>query len=71
MKSVDLSHANLDYANLDEADLSDARINSFAPLKHEGYVRSVTFSKTDDRFILSGSEDYTIKLWDRKNGKEL
>ncbi len=64
MQSVDLSHAKLDYAILDEADLSNAQINTFAPLIHGLYVNSVAFS-SDDRYILSGSSDRTIKLWDR------
>ncbi len=64
MQSVDISHANLDFAILDKADLTDAQLNTFAPLKHEGTVNSVAFS-SDDRYILSGSEDKTIKLLDR------
>jgi uncharacterized protein YjbI with pentapeptide repeats len=64
MQAVDLSHANLDNANLDEADLRNAQINTFAPLLHENFVNNVTFS-SDDRFILSGSADNIIKLWDR------
>ncbi len=64
MQSVDLSYANLDYAILDEADLRDAQINTFVSLKHEGIVYSVTLS-SDDKYILSGSADKTIKLWDR------
>ncbi len=70
MQSVDLSYVTLDFAILDEADLRDAQINTFAPLKHKSYVNSVAFS-SDDRYILSGSHDGTIKLWDRMSGKEL
>ncbi|MGK7946969.1 MAG: caspase family protein [Microcystaceae cyanobacterium] len=36
---------------------------------HQDYVRSVAFSP-DGRYIVSGSDDKTIKVWDRVNGGE-
>ena len=36
---------------------------------HENVIRSVTFS-SDGRFIVSGSEDYMIKIWSMKERRE-
>ena len=37
---------------------------------HSGFVRSVAFS-SDGETLASGSDDYTIKLWDVASGQEL
>jgi hypothetical protein len=49
-------------------DKSQRLVHSFTG--HAGYVTSVTFSP-DGRFVLSGSEDTTLKLWEAGAGKEL
>jgi WD40 repeat protein len=36
--------------------------------KHTGWVRSVTFSP-DGRYVLSGSDDGTVRIWDLKTGQ--
>ncbi|KAL7789848.1 WD40 repeat-like protein [Trichoderma ceciliae] len=36
---------------------------------HSGWVKSVTFS-ADGRYLVSGSDDHTVKIWDAKTGKE-
>ena len=40
------------------------------PIGHTGGVNSVCFSP-DGRYILSGSSDNLIKLWDVETGKEV
>lgn len=40
----------------------------FVQIGHRGDVRSVAFSP-DGRFIVSGSYDRTLKLWDVKTGE--
>jgi WD40 repeat protein len=65
MQSVDLSHANLDNSILDEADLKDAKINTFVPFLNEADVYCIALSKTNYKYIISGSYDNTLKLWDR------
>jgi WD40 repeat protein len=35
---------------------------------HSDYVRSVCFSK-DDKLVVSGSGDKTLRLWDVASGK--
>jgi WD40 repeat protein len=35
---------------------------------HSGYVYSVCFSK-DDKLVVSGSKDKTLRLWDVASGK--
>ncbi len=37
---------------------------------HNGGVMSVAISK-DNKFIVSGSEDSTVRVWERKSGKKL
>ncbi|MHB9295703.1 putative serine/threonine-protein kinase PkwA [Pillotina sp. SPG140] len=37
---------------------------------HQGSVRSVAYSP-DERFIVSGSFDNTVKIWDAKSGRNL
>ncbi len=39
-------------------------------LRHSGFVMSVCFSP-DGRTLASGSEDHSIRLWDKATGKEL
>lgn len=48
------------------AQIPQLKINS----GHTDYVNSVCFSP-DDKYVASGSEDNTIKLWDFATGKEL
>jgi len=36
---------------------------------HEGYVNSVCFSP-EGTFILSGSSDHPLKIWDRETGAD-
>lgn len=42
----------------------------FVQLGHSGNVSSVAFSP-DGKYILSGSDDKTLKLWDIETGKEI
>ncbi len=61
---VNLSKAKLNFTNLENADLSNSINNQRKPLKgHSREVTSVTFSK-DDKYIISGSADNSIKIWD-------
>ena len=48
------------------AQVPELKINS----GHADMVNSVCFSP-DDKYVASGSEDKTIKLWDVATGKEL
>src|SRR5438105_15917771 len=40
-----------------------------AQLDHKGATRSLAFSH-DSKMLASGSNDYTVKLWDVATGKE-
>jgi WD40 repeat protein len=42
----------------------------FVQLGHSGQVTAVAISH-DTRFVLSGSKDNTLKLWDRHSGREI
>jgi Tol biopolymer transport system component len=44
-------------------------LHTFA-FAHLGHITTVAFSP-DNKYIVSGSEDHTIKVWDIENGKEL
>ena len=37
---------------------------------HEGWVTTVAFSP-DDKWIVSGGEDKTIRIWDSHTGKQI
>lgn len=39
-------------------------------IENESWVRSMAYSQ-DGRFVLTGSEDNTVKLWDAGSGKEI
>ena len=37
---------------------------------HQDSIRSVAYSP-DGKFIASGSEDWTVRIWNLANGKEI
>jgi WD40 repeat protein len=50
--------------------LRDMRTSEIRVLRgHTGVVRSLAFS-ADDRWLVSGSEDATVRVWDVQEGKE-
>ena len=48
----------------------DNKPEVFVQLGHSGEVRSLAYSP-DGRLALSGSEDYTLKLWEVSSGREI
>ena len=63
--------SNLKHANIYNSDLTQAKNIAYKPfLGHNGLVMSVTISK-DNKFIVSGSSDSTIRVWERESGTQL
>ncbi len=61
--------SNLKHANLDGADLRYAKNIAYKPIiGHNDDVESVVIS-SDNKFIVSGSSDKTIRIWERKSGR--
>jgi WD40 repeat protein len=50
--------------------MADEKPEIFAQLGHAGFVNAVAFSP-DGKYILSGSSDNTVKLWEVSSGREL
>jgi WD40 repeat protein len=76
--NANLNGSNLENANLTQANLRRAQMKNcnligvtlgiqYRDMKHLGCVNSV-FVSSDNRYILSGSYDKTIKLWDLETG---
>ncbi len=60
--------SNINYANFDGADLTNAKNIAYKPIiGHKYFVKSVAIS-TDNKFIVSGSFDKTIRVWERESG---
>ena len=49
---------------------ADEKPEIFVQLGHSGSVNAVTFS-SDGRYIVSGSDDNTVKLWEVSTGREI
>ena len=71
-----LSHVNFTNANLDEAlfircNFEKAEFGKFPDLiGHSGEVLSVVI-RNDNKILISGSKDKTIKVWNLENGEEI
>jgi WD40 repeat protein len=60
--------SNLNYTNFDGADLRGAKNIAYKPIiGHDDLVNSVAIS-SDNKFIVSGSRDNTIRVWERESG---
>jgi WD40 repeat protein len=60
--------SNLKYANLDGADLRGSKNIAYKPIiGHSDIVWSVAIS-SDNKFIVSGSFDKTIRVWEIESG---
>ncbi len=59
---------NLKYANLDGADLRGLKIIAYKPIIGHNYSVSSFAISSDNKFIVSGSFDKTIRVWERESG---
>ncbi len=61
--------SNLRHAKLDRANLTKAKNIAYKPIEgHNDWVNSVAIS-SNNKFIVSGSSDKTIRVWERASGK--
>lgn len=58
------------FINTGEAKDSNDRPDMKVQMGHGRYISSIAIS-SDEKFILSGSMDYKMKLWDAASGKEI
>src|SRR5262245_8356490 len=49
-------------------DPTSPRVAIVPQLPHSGSIQSAVFSN-DGKFVISGSDDYTLKLWDVASGR--
>lgn len=65
--STDLSNCNLYHATLKNIELGLPRPDLIG---HEDFITSIAIS-TDNKFVVSGSVDKKIKIWDLETRKEV
>ena len=71
LEGVSLNGAALDSVQLQNANLENVSFGQNPScLGHTDYVKSVSFSP-DGKFIVSGSGDKTVRVWDATNGVEV
>jgi WD40 repeat protein len=50
--------------------MADEKTETYIQQGHSSYVTSIDFSP-DGKYIISGSDDKTLKLWDISSGREI
>ena len=72
IENTNISRCNLDNCNFQGAKLKnvDLGIPKADFLGHKESVNSIMFSK-DGKYLISGSSDNSIKIWDFNNGREM
>jgi WD40 repeat protein len=71
MNNCILTDARLDECEFVETDLRNLKYGRFPDfLGHNNSVRSITFSP-DGKYLASGSDDTTVKLWSVESQKEI
>ncbi len=71
MNNCILTDASLNNCEFVETDLRNLKYGKYPDfIGHSNSVRSFTFS-SDGKYLASGSDDYTVKLWNVESQKEV
>ncbi len=67
-----ITDARLDSCDFIETDLRNLKYGRYTDFKgHTGEINCLAFSPPDGKFLVSGSADKTLKLWNVKQQKEI